>query len=702
MAMAALTIAFTSESLMGMVYKAQDDLWPSGKAHLVMEALMEQYEPKDRISRVEMRTRLNNVKLSAGENPKAMFEQLAAIDNAYKNREQHVEEDDMVAVVLGQAPKMYTTVLTTEQRIRGDNLKLKDLELAMNAQWRISGAGVNANEDDNGTELGLSSFTGTCYKCKKSGHKAYQCKAGGSGSSNQDGRNKKSFNGKCNNCGKKGHKKVDCWDMEENRSKRPQGYQVGNNGNNAGSSQEHAAASVSSNNVEFLLVSGGQMTFPDSPRFLKDPCVWIADSGATTHSTPHADHVALKKKAGAGSSLTMGNGVGENVTGFGDIQGTVCDKSGNKVSKTKLTDVSICPQSAYNLFSLTRMVEQGWIMSGDKNGISIKKGKSKVLFDIKISTPKGALYCMYLKPDVEVAAAMVAGSGTVSGGPKKSPMSIDVAHELLGHTDERRTRETAKHLGWELKEGKMKPCGACTAGKAKQKSVPKESTHQVAKSNGERVFLDIATVKAPPGQKGLVNSNWRMLVDEKTQLKFSTFHQSKSGMVEPTCEQFQKWKAAGMPVKQVRCDNAGENKQLEKRAASADWKLDIDFEYTARDTPQQNHLAEIALAVITNRGRALMHRANVPYEMKFKLWKEAFRTATLLDGLTVCEIDGKKATRYEHWCGRNPAFAKHLRTWGEVGTVKVKTKTSPKLADKGKHCVFVGYAESHDGDCYRM
>ena len=33
------------------------------------------------------------------------------------------------------------------------------------------------------------------------------------------------------------------------------------------------------------------------------------------------------------------------------------------------------------------------------------------------------------------------------------------------------------------------------------------------------------------------------------------------------------------------CDNAGENKKLEKRCGSADWKLDVKFEYTARDTP---------------------------------------------------------------------------------------------------------------------
>ena len=71
--------------------------------------------------------------------------------------------------------------------------------------------------------------------------------------------------------------------------------------------------------------------------------------------------------------------------------------------------------------------------------------------------------------------------------------------------------------------------------------------------------------------------------------------------------------------------NAGENKLLQKRCESSDWKMGITFEYTARDTPQQNSLAELAFAIIANRGRAMMHEANLPKEKRFKLWHEAFK-----------------------------------------------------------------------------
>ena len=134
-------------------------------------------------------------------------------------------------------------------------------------------------------------------------------------------------------------------------------------------------------------------------------------------------------------------------------------------------------------------------------------------------------------------------------------------------------------------------------------------------------------------------------------------------------------------------DNGGENLVLERRAQSKDWQWGMQFEKTARDTPQQNSLAEVGLATVASRARALMTRANLPRTIRYRLLKDAYKTAALLDGLTAIKIDDKTATRYIHWCGKNPSFANHLRTWGEAGTVKIKTKMTPKLSDRGVQCV---------------
>jgi hypothetical protein len=70
---------------------------------------------------------------------------------------------------------------------------------------------------------------------------------------------------------------------------------------------------------------------------------------------------------------------------------------------------------------------------------------------------------------------------------------------------------------------------------------------------------------------------------------------------------WKRWKQAGHPVKFVCLNNAGENKTLESCAESADWKSDFQFEFTMRDTPQQNHYAELGFTILANKGRAVMH-----------------------------------------------------------------------------------------------
>ena len=125
-------------------------------------------------------------------------------------------------------------------------------------------------------------------------------------------------------------------------------------------------------------------------------------------------------------------------------------------------------------------------------------------------------------------------------------------------------------------------------------------------------------------------------------------------MVEPVCEQFQLWKGAGMPVKNLRMDNAGENKKLQQRLESSDLKLDPTIEFTARSTPHHNARAELAFPSIANKGRAMMLAANLPIEEMYKLFGEAFKTATHTDALASVTIDSVTKTRVEHWSGKLP------------------------------------------------
>jgi hypothetical protein len=83
-------------------------------------------------------------------------------------------------------------------------------------------------------------------------------------------------------------------------------------------------------------------------------------------------------------------------------------------------------------------------------------------------------------------------------------------------------------------------------------------------------------------------------------------------MVEPTCELIKQLKDKNLEIKFLRMDNAEENQLLEARCKSKDWQLGIEFDYTARATPQHNHMAELVFATLGNNGRELMVKANIP------------------------------------------------------------------------------------------
>lgn len=150
-----------------------------------------------------------------------------------------------------------------------------------------------------------------------------------------------------------------------------------------------------------------------------------------------------------------------------------------------------------------------------------------------------------------------------------------------------------------------------------------------------RMYLDISSIKKPDDIMSITCRHCRIMVDEITQLNFIDFFDTQDKMVEPTCEKLKQWEQQGHKVDVIRMDNGGENLLLERKAKSKDWKLGIDFEKTARDTPQQNSLAEVGLATIAKRARAMMIRANILDKIRYKLFKDAYKIAALLDGFTV-------------------------------------------------------------------
>jgi hypothetical protein len=95
------------------------------------------------------------------------------------------------------------------------------------------------------------------------------------------------------------------------------------------------------------------ITFPTNQAILSDPNVWIADKAATVHTTPHSQGMKYKKEATADDAITVGNGNREPALHITSITGMICNKHGNELNQTKLTEVTHLPSGKFNLFSLT-------------------------------------------------------------------------------------------------------------------------------------------------------------------------------------------------------------------------------------------------------------------------------------------------------------------------------------------------------------
>ena len=134
------------------------------------------------------------------------------------------------------------------------------------------------------------------------------------------------------------------------------------------------------------------VTIPDHPSILHGPDIWICDSGCTTHMMPHMQ--GFSKVEFHKESVTMANGQDEGSSFSGNIVGMKVDNQGNEDFPIELNNVSYNPGSVYNLFSTSVLTQKGWLLFGNNKSMWLEKEGTKLVFDIKVSTDKGVLYCM--------------------------------------------------------------------------------------------------------------------------------------------------------------------------------------------------------------------------------------------------------------------------------------------------------------------
>lgn len=343
----------------------------------------------------------------------------------------------------------------------------------------------------------------------------------------------------------------------------------------------HKASDCPNNIIDAAFMANGK-------RFTRTTT--ICDSGASSHMFNSDDGMYNVRETE--SLITIGNGKTLKATKQGSIRATVLQKDGSTLD-IDLHDVKFVPGLAVNLFSLTCALSNGWQLANDGVQILLRKGSHQLIFDRLFPTDMGVLCGIELlpKPDTAHLGAESPPAATSNNTPKaKKHWEINRFHQVYNHANEETLRATATAHGWTV-SGTLMPCAECQISNINKRPVPTSRTETKATAVGERIFIDGTSVQTP-SMGG--NKYWHVVVDDYSHQVWSLFMPRKSDQVSRLYTFIKKMKGRGTPVKAIRCDNAGENKELQKKClASPDPDIvAIKFEFTAWDSPNYNGRAE--------------------------------------------------------------------------------------------------------------
>jgi hypothetical protein len=178
----------------------------------------------------------------------------------------------------------------------------------------------------------------------------------------------------------------------------------------------------------------------------------------------------------------------------------------------------------FDLFSMTKLLKKGYLLSGNEKCMKLKKGAHKFMFESVIKMRGGALYCAIFKrqetqlPETLDVASVISDSSNLESPKEEAEkifkINVKLAHEYLGHLSEDTTRKTAHQLGMNLSKGTLLVCESCVIAKARQRNVQKETSEEnkAQEFNGQ-CFHNIAKIKVPEKMERIMISklNWHIL-----------------------------------------------------------------------------------------------------------------------------------------------------------------------------------------------
>jgi len=670
-----------------IVKMCKDKNYPEGNARDAWLKLSNKYVSKSSQTLVKLKNEFANCKLKKeNEDPDEWITKLEEIQaRLFEDFNSIISEEDLMIHIMNNLPKYYeTTVEILEKRVgvAKDPLTLDELRNDLNLKFAKSNDEDSDAEDDAEKEqdhaLVAGNFKGRCRACGKYGHKARDCYSKNSTNNNGNtnnnngttGQRNRRFNGKCRYCNIFGHKEADCFKKKrENQN---------NNNNNGGNNNDNNNSQ--DNDVAEVVLMAEEKYSKDIIR----PDTWLGDTGASCHMRNNDD--GMYETHLINEEITIGNGKSMRAIKVGKWRGTIVEKDGNKKNIT-LSKVKVVPELWTNLLSIGTAMNNDWKIGNQGKILTLQKNSVKMIFDRSFLINSCLIPAVDIVPRYDIASV---------GLTKGKVINANKMHEILGHVSEETMRKTAKFYDWKI-SGTLNKCSDCGLAKSKQANTSKEKVLR-SKVPGERLFIDISSVK---GKSYSGSKFWLLVVDDNSDMAWSWFLKQKSDLKDKLLPFVKQLKNKDKKtVKYIRCDNAGENKKFEE--ACANDGLGVQFEYTSPGTPQQNGRVERKFATLYGRVRAMLNGAKLTSVLRKGLWTECASTATKNECLML--EHGQEKPRHTRFYGKDAPYGRMLKNFGEMGVVfdHGKKTIRPKLDNRGRHCVFVGYPENHSENVYRM
>jgi len=131
-------------------------------------------------------------------------------------------------------------------------------------------------------------------------------------------------------------------------------------------------------------------------------------------------------------------------------------------------------------------------------------------------------------------------------------------------------------------------------------------------------------------------------------------------------------KIAGINVKFIQCDDAGENMPMKN---DQDIKsFGVKFEFSGPRTPQRNGKVERKFQTFYGRIRSMLNGAGLKGDLRNKIWAECVMTTTYLSNVLSTKFSLK--CPFELLYESKPILHDKLKIFGEVGLQSIRSRLS--------------------------